>query len=181
MTLLKIARLGHPVIRTPAKDIQADDLASESIQHLIDDMIETMRDADGVGIAAPQVHRPVRLAVIEVQRNRRYPQAPDIPLTVLVNPLIAYKSENTVSSWEGCLSLDGLRGQARRSKHVVVEACDREGQSLRIDADDFLAIVLQHELDHLDGHVFLDRMPDMSTLTHLKEYEQFWLPTPPRV
>ena len=176
MTLLKISKLGHPVLRTPAKEVPLEHLADEPVQRLIEDMIETMRDADGVGIAAPQVYQPLRLAVIEVHRNPRYPQAPDVRLTVLVNPRFAYKSEETARGWEGCLSVDGFRGQVPRHRRVIVEAFDREGQPFTIDSDNFLAVVLQHELDHLDGKVYLDRMTDMLTLAHLKEYEEFWLP-----
>ncbi len=175
MGLLKIVRLGHPAIRTGGEIVNAGDCAHPDFQTFLDDLAETMRNADGVGLAAPQVHMPHRAIVIEVDpQNPRYPGYPTIPLTILINPHIVGHSADTQEDWEGCLSVPDLRGRVPRWKAVKVEAIDREGGSIEIEADGFFARVLQHEIDHLHGKVFLDRLPDLSTLTHLREYQQYW-------
>jgi len=114
------------------------------------------------------------IAVVEAHHNRRYPGSPDVPLLVLVNPVFLSKSEETADGWEGCLSVEGFRGSVPRSRKVSVRFLDRNGREQNIEAEGFPAVVLQHELDHLAGKVFLDRMRDFSTLTHLKEYDRFW-------
>lgn len=175
MSLLKIARLGHPKIRQGAEPVSSEELLSREIQRLIDDMVETMRDANGVGIAAPQVHVSKQIIVIEVSpENPRYPNQAPVPLTVLLNPTIADHVETTEEGWEGCLSVPDLRGFVPRWTKVSVSGLDRRGQSVQLDADGFFARVIQHEVDHLHGRVFLDRLPDLKTLTHLREYDQFW-------
>jgi peptide deformylase len=181
VSILKTAKLGNPVLRRTAKEITPAELASPAIQKLIDDMIETMREYDGVGIAAPQVHESRQLAVIEARANRRYPWAPNLPLLVVVNPVFTFKSDEIQEGWEGCLSVEGLRGAVPRAKRVAIEFTDRAGQRHKLETEGFLAVVIQHELDHLAGKVFLDRMRDLSTLAHLKEYERFWAnPEPAR-
>lgn len=175
MSKLKLARLGHPKIRSGAQPLAPSELRSAKTQRLIDDMIETMRDADGVGIAAPQVHVAKQIAVIEVAGNNpRYPNQSAIPLTVLVNPQIIPHSEDTEEGWEGCLSVPDLRGRVPRWRTIGVKALDRDGTTLELEASSFFARVIQHEVDHLNGQVFLDRLPDLSTLTHLREYEKYW-------
>jgi peptide deformylase len=175
MAILKVTRLGHPVLRQTAKPIPQGEIKSPTIQRLIDDMIETMHEYDGVGIAAPQVHQSLQLAVIEVARNPRYPQAPSIPLTVLINPEITARSATTRTGWEGCLSVEGLRGQVPRSEQLSARWLDRTGRPVQAEVQGFFAVVIQHEVDHLHGKVFLDRMADLTTLTHLQEYERYWL------
>jgi peptide deformylase len=175
MSILKTSKLGNPILRQVAKEIPLSDLKSPVIQKLIDDMIETMHEYDGVGLAAPQVHESKQLAVIEVHNSKRYPWAPNVPLLVLVNPVFLSKSEETIEGWEGCLSVEGFRGKVPRSKKVSVRFWDRNGKEQALDAEGFPAVVIQHELDHLAGKVFLDRMRDLSTLAHLKEYERFWM------
>ena len=175
MAILKVTRLGHPVLRKVAQPIPPDEIASSRIQRLIDDMIETMREYDGVGIAAPQVHESLQLAVIEAQGNPRYPESPNIPLTVLINPEIVERSPERQVTWEGCLSIDGLRGQVPRARRLSAGWLDRNGAPVKVDASGFFAVVIQHEVDHLHGKVFLDRMADLSTLTHLQEYRRYWL------
>ncbi len=175
MSILKTSKLGNPILRQIAKEIPLSELKSPAIQKLIDDMIETMHEYDGVGLAAPQVHESKQLAVIEVHNSKRYPWAADVPLLILVNPVFLSKSEDTEDGWEGCLSVEGFRGKATRSKHVAIRFWDRKGKEQKLEAEGFPAIVIQHELDHLAGKVFLDRMRDLSTLTHLKEYERFWM------
>lgn len=174
--LLKIAKLGHPILRRTAEPVSAEDLALGETQRFIDDLIETMRDAGGLGLAAPQVHQSVQIVVIEGRGdNPRYPDAPVIPLRVLVNPSFSLLSEDTEWGWEGCLSIDDLRGKVPRSCRVVVEAWDRQGRPMAIDAEGFTARVLQHEIDHLFGRLFVDRAEPLS-LTHLKEFERYWKP-----
>lgn len=174
MSLLKVARLGHPVLRKIADEVDLGKLPSDNIQSLIEDMIDTMREYDGVGLAAPQVHQSLQIAVIESHSNPRYPEAPDIPLTILINPKITYLAKETDDSWESCLSIDDFRGKVSRAREIKVSAFDRRGEKIFLEAEDFLAVVLQHETDHLNGMLYLDRMKDMKTLAHMKEYEKFW-------
>ncbi len=174
MSVLPVFKVGHPVIRQVAEDLTPDELRSDATQRLIDDMTETMRSRDGVGIAAPQVGVSKRIAVLEYRQNLRYPGHADIPLMVVLNARVMELGEETVDAWEGCLSVDNLRGVVTRSTKVVVDALDREGQPQPLAADGFLAVILQHEIDHLDGKVFLDRMKDLSTLTQLEEWYAYW-------
>ena len=175
MSLLKITRLGHPKIRQGTDPVSSEELQTQEIQRLIDDMVETMRDAHGVGIAAPQVHVSKQIIVIEVSpENPRYPNQPAVPLTVLINPAIMDHTETTEDGWEGCLSVPDLRGLVPRWTRVKINGLDRGGQAVQVEAEGFFARVIQHEVDHLNGRVFLDRLPDLKTLTHLREYEQFW-------
>lgn len=175
MSILKTSKLGNPILRQVAKEVSLSELKSPAIQKLIDDMIETMHEYNGIGLAAPQVHESKQIAVIEVHNSERYPWAPNVPLLILVNPVFLSKSDETADGWEGCLSVEGFRGKATRSKKVAVRFLDRKGKEQQLEAEGFPAVVIQHELDHLAGKVFLDRMRDLSTLTHLKEYERFWM------
>jgi peptide deformylase len=175
MSILKVARLGHPVLRQITADFTRRELQSASVQQLIDDMIETMKEYDGVGLAADQVHLSKQVAVLEVADNPRYPNKPPVPLTVLVNPKIIPLSEELEEDWEGCLSIPDLRGKVPRYKHIRVQAWDRNGAELDFVAEDFHARVIQHEFDHLNGHVYLDRMRDMKTLAFLQEFTRYSL------
>jgi peptide deformylase len=175
MSILKVARLGHPVLRKPAAPVPLDEIRAPEIQRLIDDMIETMREYDGVGLAANQVHVSRQVCVIEVRANPRYPEAPEISLTALVNPMLTPMGSDQEDSWEGCLSVPDLRGIVPRHVAVRLEAHGRDGQPIDLVAKDFFARVLQHEVDHLRGFVYLDRMKDLSTLTHLAEWNKHWL------
>ena len=175
MSILKVSRLGHPVLRQVTANVQLEALHSASMQKLIDDMIETMKEYDGVGLAADQVHESLQLAVLEVAENPRYPDKPRVPLTVLVNPMITPLSEEMQEDWEGCLSIPDLRGLVPRYKSIRIQALDRHGQEIDFVADDFHARVIQHEFDHLHGKVYLDRMRDLTTLTFLQEFTRYWL------
>jgi peptide deformylase len=176
VALLKIARLGHPVIRKGAESVGREELRNREIQRFIDDMIDTMRDADGVGIAAPQVHVAKEIVVIEVTAsNPRYSDQKPIPLKVIVNPRVTANSNEFEEGWEGCLSVPDLRGRVPRWVSLEVTGWDRHGNDIRIRAWGFYARVIQHEVDHLNGVVFLDRLPDLSSLTHLREYQRYWL------
>jgi len=175
MFLLKIAQLGNPVIRSGSEPLSQEEFKTPSLQNLIDAMIQTMRDADGVGIAAPQVHVAKQIIVIEVSPdNPRYPHRQTVPLTVIINPEITSQSEEQQEDWEGCLSVPDLRGKVPRSSSVRVSGLDRYGKPLEIQADHFFARVIQHEVDHLNGKVFLDCLPDLKTLTYLREYQKYW-------
>jgi len=175
MAILKVARLGHPILRERALPLTPEEIRSPETQRFIDDMIETMREYDGAGLAGNQVHSLKRIAVIEVQANPRYPEAPEIPLTVVVNPTVTPLTEDTEDGWEGCLSVPDMRGVVPRYTSVRLECLDRSGQPVSVIAKDFFARVIQHETDHLDGHVYLDRMRDLSTLSHIAEWQKYWL------
>ncbi|MBI4868404.1 MAG: peptide deformylase [Candidatus Wallbacteria bacterium] len=174
MSLLKVAVLGNPILRQKTPEMKKSELLRESVQRFIDDLIETMREYDGVGLAATQVHQPLRIAVVEVQANPRYPQAPAVPLTVLVNPVLTPIGSERARDWEGCLSVPDMRGVVPRWTQIHVEAMDRKGNPLSFDASGFFARAVQHETDHLDGIVYLERMEDMRTLTYMREYARYW-------
>jgi peptide deformylase len=175
MAILKVARLGHPVLRQVAKPVPEGDVRSSETQRLIDDMIETMREYNGAGLAATQVHALQQIAVIEVLRNPRYPDAPEVPLTVLVNPVVLPVADEMEDGWEGCLSIPDMRGIVPRYTTVRLRCLDRDGQRIDITAKEFFARVVQHETDHLHGIVYVDRMRDLRTLTHLAEWDKYWL------
>jgi peptide deformylase len=175
MAILKVARLGHPVLRQLSAPVPRAQIRSSETQRLIDDMVETMREYNGAGLAAPQVHVLQQICVIEVHGNPRYPEAPAIPLTVLINPVVTALTEETEDGWEGCLSVPDMRGVVPRATSVRLEALDREGNRVDVVAKEFFARVIQHETDHLHGRVYLDRMRDFTTLTHLAEWNRYWL------
>lgn len=179
MAILKIAKLGNPVLRQVAEPVELDDLAEDSMQTFIDDMIETMHHEGGVGLAAPQVNRSIQIVVLEYAENERYPDEISIPLTVLVNPVLSDYSQETKEGWESCLSLADFRGLVPRSTTVTLNAYDRQGRKIQKTVSDFEAVVLQHELDHLKGFVFLDRMKDLTQLSYQEEFEEFWLKKDP--
>ncbi|MDB5107317.1 MAG: def [Candidatus Binatus sp.] len=141
-------------------------------------MVETMHEYSGVGLAAPQVHLPIQLAVLEVENHPRYPEMPQVPLTVLINPVVTILDRTVVEEWEGCLSVPDLRGKVPRFKELRVTALDRNGNPLDFTASDFHARVIQHETDHLKGEVYLDRMPDLRSLGFLQEWQRYLLPRP---
>jgi peptide deformylase len=173
MSILKVSRLGHPVLRMESQQISREILATPAIQKLIDDMVETMVEYYGVGLAAPQVHESLAIAVIESHGPRG-----DIPLTVLVNPDVTVLDEELIEDWEGCLSVPDFRGRVPRWRKLRVDALDRKGNRIQFLAEGFFARVVQHELDHLMGRVYLDRMRDLKTLSHLAEFQRYWLPPP---
>lgn len=174
MSILKIAQMGNPVLRRPAELVPVKSIKSPVLQKFIDDMVETMREYSGVGLAAPQVHESLQVVVIEAQENPRYPDAPMIPLTILINPTVEILTEETEEDWEGCLSIPDIRGRVPRSREVRVRAHDREGKEIDFSTKDFFARVIQHEHDHLQGIIFLDRMPKLDTLTYMPEFQRYW-------
>ena len=175
MAVLKVAHLGHPVLRQIAEPVSPEAIGAPEIQRLIDDMFETMEDHDGVGLAAPQVHVSRRIVVYGLRENPRYPEAAPIPLTVLVNPRITPLGTEQEEGWEGCLSVPDMRGMVPRFQRVEVDAYGRDGRPFRYVVDGFHARVVQHECDHLDGKVYIDRMRSTETLTFLPEFQRYWL------
>ncbi|HXZ45056.1 MAG TPA: peptide deformylase [archaeon] len=173
MAILKVAVLGNPILRVPAELVKS--VQAPEIQRLIDDMIETMREYRGVGLAAPQVHRSLQIAVIEEEKNPDSPKEPSRPLTVLINPRIVPVTDQMEEDWEGCLSIPELRGKVPRFKEIEIQAHDRRGRPLHLKASEFFARVIQHEHDHLLGTLFLDRMKSFETLTFPAEYARYWV------
>jgi peptide deformylase len=171
MSILKVCRLGHPVLRLHAQKVDVATLASPNIQTLIDNMVQTMVEYTGVGLAAPQVYESLSIAVIESRGVRG-----EIPLTVLINPDVTILDQELIEDWEGCLSIPDLRGRVPRYRQLRVDALDRHGKKIQITAEGFFARVIQHEFDHLMGNVYLDRMRDLRTLSHFAEFQRHWLP-----
>jgi peptide deformylase len=174
MTLRKIAQIGHPVLRDRARAITREELVSPQMQDFIDDLIETMRDANGAGLAATQVYMPVRIFAVEVKDNPRYPYKPQIPLTVLVNPELTPRDEETFENYEGCLSVPNLRGVVRRHVNMRVTALDRHGNAIDRETHGLEAATFQHELDHLDGVLFVDRVEDPTTFSTWAEFDRHY-------
>lgn len=173
MTVLEIREMGDPVLREVAREVTPEELASAEVQGLIDDMVETMRAANGAGLAAPQVGVPLRIAVIEVREgNPRYPYKPPIPLTVIVNPELTPLGDATFATNEGCLSMPNVRGDLERFENVGVRYLDREGEMHEEERRGLTAGTFQHEVDHLDGILFVDRMVDLRSLSTWEEFER---------
>jgi peptide deformylase len=171
--LRKIAQIGHPVLRQQARRLTREELASPATQALIDDMIETMRDAQGAGLAAIQVYEPVHIAVIEVTQNQRYPYKPPIPLTVLVNAELEPVGEERFDNYEGCLSVPNLRGLVPRHTQVRCRAWDRHGNPVDRVVKGLEACTYQHEVDHLHGTLFVDRVVDRQSFSTWTDWERF--------
>jgi len=174
MSILKVARMGHPVLRTRTRPLDVGEVKSARIQQLIDDMFETMAEYEGVGLAAPQVHQSVRLFVAG------FTPGPDddaeherVPLMALINPEITIEAPEIIEDWEGCLSIPDIRGKVPRARQIVVRALDRRGKRVELVAKGFTARVIQHETDHLDGVLFFDRMKDFQSLTFLEEFSRY--------
>ena len=172
MAIRKIAQIGHPVLRQVAREVTRDELARAETQQLIDDIVETMRDADGAGLAAIQVYAPVRICAIEVRDNPRYPYKPQIPLTVLVNPVLTPVGDEMFDNYEGCLSVPNLRGKVRRHVTIRCQAWDRHGNPIDENVRGLKAGTFQHEVDHLDGTIFVDRVADPRTLSTWTEFDR---------
>ncbi len=169
MAILKVARMGHPVLRKPAKALEPTEIRTPGFQKLVDDMVETMHEYAGIGLAGPQVHESLRLFVAGLEQ-------PDGTLKVLpfINPQITPVGTELSEDWEGCLSIPDIRGKVVRPAEIVVRALDRRGKPLEMTLRGFNARVVQHETDHLDGILFFDRMKSFETLTFLEEYSRFW-------
>jgi peptide deformylase len=173
MTVRPIVTVGHPVLRQRTADVDPADIGTPEIQQLIGDLIDTMRHANGAGIAANQIGVPLRVAAIEVDNNRRYPYKPPIPLTVVINPRIEALDDELVEINEGCLSVPDLRGCLHRSVTIRVRSLDEHGDQRDEVKRGLTAGTFQHECDHLDGTLFLDRVADPTTFTTWEQFERF--------
>jgi peptide deformylase len=177
MAILKVARLGHPVLRAKAKPIPPSEIGSPRIQQLIDDMFETMAEYAGIGLAAPQVHESVRLFVAGVHAaDVVTPMSgdKDMPYITVINPEVVPAVPEREHGWEGCLSIPDIRGKVERAAAVRLRALDRRGRRIELVADGLPARVIQHETDHLDGVLFFDRMTTFETLTFMDEFRRYW-------
>lgn len=168
--ILQIIQLGDPILRHTAQLV--DDIRDERIQKLIDDLIATVEQANGVGIAAPQVAESARLFILASRPNSRYPTAPLMEPTATINPKIIAHSTEVVKGWEGCLSIPGIRGLVPRYQEIEVEYTDRDGKLQKQELTDFVARIFQHEYDHLDGIVFLDRLDSTQDIITEQEYQK---------
>lgn len=178
MAILKVARLGHPVLRAKASPIPPAEIKSARIQRLIDDMFETMREYAGIGLAAPQVHESVRLFVAGLRTAEVVtPMLDDVemPLVTIINPeVVPVEGVPVKNGWEGCLSIPDIRGSVPRPESVRLRAFDRTGRRIELVAHGLPARVIQHETDHLDGILFFERMPSLETLAFMDEFKRFW-------
>lgn len=180
MAIREIIRMGHPTLRAPARPLTEAEIGSDETRRLVDDMVDTLHHAGGIGLAAPQIDVPVRLAIIEIDPGAsRYGDIPAMPLTVFVNPDIEIVDPATAGFWEGCLSVPGLRGFVERPQHVRVRARDLANRPIELELKGFLATVFQHEFDHLDGRLYIDRMTDPTRLMFESEFERFVLGSDP--
>lgn len=169
-TLLQVSQLGSDILRKKAKPVK--NIKDPEVQQLIDDLIATVVDVNGVGIAAPQVYHSLRIFIVASHPNPRYPNAPEMAPTAIINPKILKASDEIVKDWEGCLSIPGIRGLVPRHKIVEVEYTDRKGKKVKRKFDDFIARIFQHEYDHLEGIVFLDRLESNREIITDKEYQK---------
>jgi peptide deformylase len=174
MSLLKVARMGHPVLRARAREVERAELKQPSVQKLIDDMIDTMHEYHGVGLAAPQIHEGLRIFVAAITPGEEEPLSPGMEPIVLVNPVITPVGTEVLEDWEGCLSIPDIRGRVPRARAIKVNAMDRTGGQVDVTSQDFPARVIQHETDHLDGVLFFDRMRSFETLAFFDEYARYW-------
>ena len=169
MSILKVSRMGHPVLRAKARTVDKNELKNATVQHFIDSMIDTMYEYSGVGLAAPQVHESLRVFVAMLDPDGRG----EGDAIALINPEITVIGDQVVEGWEGCLSIPEIRGRVPRAQHIKVSALDRNGKRFELELKDFPARVVQHETDHLDGVLFFDRMEAFGSLTYLEEYSRY--------
>jgi len=167
--------MGHPVLRAKARALDKAEIRSAAIQKLIDDMLDTMSEYHGVGLAAPQVHEGVRLFVAALDSGDDDEEESEA--IAIINPEITIVGSDVVEDWEGCLSIPDIRGRVPRARDIKVRALDRTGARIELSAHDFPARVIQHETDHLDGVLFFDRMQSLVSMTFLDEYARYWRKT----
>lgn len=177
MAVRKVLRMGHPILREAARPVPLQDIGSERFAALIADMTDTLHDYGGIGLAAPQIGESLRLAIVEIEGGpTRYGDVPPVPLTVFVNPTIEVVDPQVRGYWEGCLSVPGLRGYVERPQHVEVRFTNLRGEPQRLELVGFLATVFQHEFDHLDGVLYIDRIKDSRLLGFEEEFERYLAP-----
>lgn len=196
MAVREILRMGHPLLRQKSREMTLDEISSEETLKLIDDMYETMQANEGIGLAAPQIGELIQLAIIGVPEaapgqgptSSRYSQelleSMQLPsfkghkLLTVINPKISYLTKDTQFFWEGCLSVPGLRGEVQRPKHIKVRFFDQQANEHEIEVQGFMATVFQHEIDHLHGVIYIDRIQDKTKLAFNEEYLKFWVEPP---
>ncbi len=177
MAILKVARMGNPVLRVRADEVPMAEIKSPRIQKLIQDLKDTMEEYGGIGIAAPQVHESLRISIVRIPANsERYPDAEESPLQIFINPIVEVLDSTEQTFWEGCLSVPDMRGLVSRPRHIRITGLDETGAKVQIEAEDFLATVYQHEFDHLDGILYVDRAQP-KTLSFQAEYDKYWAGT----
>ncbi len=178
MTIQTVIRMGHPTLRQVAQRYPIDQIGSEPFKMLIQDMRETLHDTGGIGLAAPQIDVSYQVVVVEIEDpNTRYGEVEQIPFSVFVNPVITIVKEDVAGYWEGCLSIPGMMGYVERPQHIHIDYLDENGQAATIEPTGFLATVFQHELDHLLGKLYVDRMKDPTRFAFEEEYHTFRLDT----
>ena len=172
---LNIAQIGHPILRNKTKDIPINEIKSENTQKIIEKMIKTMRKHNGAGLAANQIYESIRICIIEVLDNPRYKHLNPIPLKVLINPKVIIKKDTaTFNSYEGCLSVPNLRGKVKRYNTINVTYYNMDAKKITEDIKGLESIVYQHEIDHLDGYLFTDKVEDNSTLVTYENYQKYY-------
>jgi peptide deformylase len=180
MAVRKIIRMGHPHLRESAAPVTTDLIGSAELERLISDMVDTLHDYGGIGLAAPQIDEPLRLAIIEIPGGpSRYGEIEALPLTVFINPSVEIINPSTAGYWEGCLSVPGLRGFVERPQHVRIDYTNRHGEPEQLELEGFWATVFQHEFDHLDGRLYIDRITDPTLLVFEEEFLRYWPQTSP--
>ena len=174
MTSRTVIRMGHPTLKQVAEIVPISEIKSDEFKELLLDLYDTMKLEGGIGIAAPQINVSKQVALIEIPKNSpRYGELSGSPLFTIINPVITYLTDETQGFYEGCLSVPGMRGFVERPKKIQVDYLDEEGNEQTIIAEDFLATVFQHELDHLFGKLYVERMTDLSKLSFIEEFDQF--------
>lgn len=168
-----ICRMGNPILRKKTSKVSKEHLMSDGFNKLLEDMKDSMNHYGGIGIAAPQIGIDLQVAIIELNGLNRYGEEINLPLTVFINPKVEYLTKDEQGFWEGCLSVPGLRGFVERPKQVRVTYWNTEGDEVVLNAEGFLATVLQHELDHLEGVLYIDRIKDTKFISYQEEFEQF--------
>lgn len=178
MAVRKIIRMGHPNLRRVAEPVHSSLIGSVELAHLIDDMVDTLHDYGGIGLAAPQIDENLRLAIIEIPAGQsRYGEIEPMPLTTFINPIVKVIDDAAAGFWEGCLSVPGLRGFVQRPQHIKIDYTDVQGRSAELTLQDFWATVFQHEFDHLDGKLYIDRINDRTQLVFEEEFAKYWADT----
>ena len=176
MGVRKVIRMGHPTLRKRADDYPAEMIGGEDFLTLIEDMRETLHAYGGIGLAAPQIDVPYKIAVIEIETtDTRYGEVDQIPFSVYINPVISVINSETAGFWEGCLSVPGLRGYVERPQHIRIDYLDEKGAPGSVELKGFLATVFQHEFDHLEGKLYIDRVTDTTKLSFEEEFSEFFM------
>ena len=174
MAKRNVIRMGHPTLRKMAEPVELSELNTAEFKEILIDLYDTMKAEGGIGIAAPQINISKQVTLIELPANsERYGDLPDSPLFTIINPIITILDNELQGFWEGCLSVPGLRGFVERSKKVQIDYINEFGEQKQFIAEDFLATVFQHELDHLFGKIYIDRITDTTKLTYLEEFSEF--------